>query len=86
LILTVDFRICHNNPLNLLGNTRILQELLKDFHDSPVVKNLPANAGHGFDLQPRKIPQAAGLLSLCTTAIEPICPRAGAPQQEKPPQ
>ena len=71
MILTVDVRICHNNPLNLLGDERILQELLKDFHDGPVVKTLPANAGHRFNLQPRKIPQAAGQLSLCTTILSP---------------
>ena len=38
----------------------------------------------GFDPWFDKIPHALEQLSLCTTATEPGCPRACAPQQEKP--
>ena len=36
----------------------------------------------GFNPWSGKIPHARELLSLCTTATEPACPRAHAPQQE----
>ena len=44
-----------------------------DFPGSPVVKNLPANAGgHGFDPWSGKTPPAVGQLSLCPTTTEPV--------------
>ena len=70
-----------------------------DFLGGPRVKNPPAKCrGHEFSPGSRKIPHARGKLSPCTTttetktepwspwatAIESTCPRACAPQQEKP--
>jgi len=47
-----------------------------------VVKNLPANAGDGFNLWTGRIPHAAEQLSPCSTTTEPVlwhaeptCPR-----------
>ena len=67
---------------------------LLDFPGGPVDKNLPADAGDRFDPWAEMIPHASGQLSLCAPAMEPIwrnhwnpvSPRYGAPQQEKPPQ
>ena len=41
---------------------------------------------HGFDPGSGKIPHGEEQLSPCTTTTEPMCPRARALQQEKPPQ
>ena len=53
------------------------------FPGGSVVKNPPADAGDPWS---RKIPNVTEQLSPCATAIEPVHPRACAPQQEKPPQ
>ena len=42
--------------------------------------------GHEFYPWSKKLPLAAGQLRPRTTTTEPTCPRAQAPQQEKPPQ
>ena len=53
------------------------------FPGSLVVKNLPANAKrHWFDPCFGKLPPAVEGLSSCTTATEPVFPRAKALQQE----
>ena len=59
----------------------------KDFPGGPVVKNPPANAGNTDSIPgPWKIPHDMEQLSPCIPTTEPICPRAHALQQEKPPQ
>ena len=47
----------------------------RDFPGSPVVKNLPSNAGDVGSTpgQGTKIPHATGHLSLRTTTTEPAC-------------
>ena len=42
--------------------------------------------GHWFDPWSGKIPHAIGQQSQCTTTTEPMCCKARALQQEKPPQ
>ena len=58
----------------------------KDFLDSPVVKNLPSNAGDVGLIpgQGTKIPHAVGQLNLLTATREPSGFRAHALQLEKP--
>ena len=52
-----------------------------------VVKNLPTDARNvGSVSRSRKIPHPEGQLSRWFTTTEPTCPRAPAPQQEKPSQ
>ena len=74
--------------MSLCENLTILrQELYENFPSSPVVKNLPANAGDmGFDSLSRKILRAVGQLSLCVATTEAQAPTACALQHEKPPQ
>ena len=59
------------------------------FFDGPestlVVKNPPASAGGpGFNPWSRKIPHAAGSLSLCTTTPEPMLCNKGSHLHAKP--
>ena len=58
----------------------------RDFPGGAVVKNPPANAGHGYDPWSGKISHATEQLRPCATTAEARAPRALAPQQEKPPQ
>ena len=59
-----------------------------DFPGGIVDKNPPANAGDMGPIPGRgtKIPHAEEQLSLRATTTKLPCPRACAPQQEKPPQ
>ena len=82
-----------------LQKKSFLQKTVLDLPGSPVVKNLPGNAGYtglipGLGMS--SIPHAMEQLSLCTTAAESKlqslraittearAPKACAPQQEKP--
>ena len=60
----------------------------RDFPGSPVIKNLPANAGvTGSTSGPgTKIPHGLVQLSTCSATTDPTLSRAHVPQQEKPPQ
>ena len=66
--------------------------LIQGFPSSSVVKNLSANAGDmGSALDLEISYMSPQQLSLCSRACglqlpKPVCPRARAPQQEKPPQ
>ena len=70
-----------------------------DFPGGSVVENAPATIGDtGSIPDPRRFPHDTEELSLWATAVEPVlwnpgaeateplCPRACAPKQEKPPQ
>ena len=69
-----------------------------DFPGDPVLRNLPANARHGFDPWSGKIPHATEQVSLCATTAKPSLqgppaatteahvPRACALQEEELPQ
>ena len=47
--------------------------LMEDFPGGPAVKNLPANTGDAGSIpRPGRSHTAAGQLSPCTTAIEPV--------------
>ena len=58
-------------PFYASNTTGIRRE---DFPGGPVVKTLPAHAGHRFDSSPRKILHAAGQLVSCATATEAHVP------------
>ena len=73
-------------PTVITGLKKI-KKVKENFPGGPLVKNPPANAGHiGLIPDPGRSPHASEQLSPCATTAEARAPRAGAPQQEKPPQ
>ena len=64
-----------------------IRTLFRDFPNGPAVENPPANV-EDLSWIPGllSIPHAAGQLSPCITLTDPMCSRACALQQEKPPQ
>ena len=63
---------CSGKGVTLPGKEALLVMCVEDF--SPVVKNLPANAGDaGLEPWSGKTPQASEHRSLCPTNTEPEC-------------
>ena len=58
--------------------------IVGDFPSGPLVKNLPANAGHTGSICSEKIPHAMGQIIPCTSTTEPVHSKAHKPQQEEP--
>ena len=63
----------HKNILKVMHKN--ILKVMSDFPGSPVVKNLPSNAGDTDSIpgQGTKIPHAVGQLSPCTATIELAC-------------
>ena len=65
--------LCYTPETNIMlyVNYISIKNNFGDFPGGTVVKNLPANGGHGFNPWSGKIPHDAEQLSPCATTTEP---------------